>query len=56
MGEELYQVISKAVTEGEEEEAVRKVEEALKSGLPPVDYAAGDSSRHQQGGCALESQ
>jgi corrinoid protein of di/trimethylamine methyltransferase len=35
MGEELYQVISKAVTEGEEEEAVRKVEEALKSGLPP---------------------
>jgi corrinoid protein of di/trimethylamine methyltransferase len=37
MGEELYQVISKAVTEGEEEEAVRKVEEALKSGLPPVE-------------------
>ncbi len=36
MGEELYQAISKAVTEGEEEEAVRKVEEALKSGLPPV--------------------
>ena len=36
MGEELYQVISKAVTEGEEEEAVRKVEEALKSGLPPI--------------------
>jgi corrinoid protein of di/trimethylamine methyltransferase len=35
MGEELYQVISKAVTEGEEEEAVRKVEEELKSGLPP---------------------
>jgi len=37
MGEELYQVISKAVTEGEEEEAVRKVEEALKSGLPPIE-------------------
>ena len=37
MGEELYQVISKAVTDGEEEEAVRKVEEALKSGLPPIE-------------------
>jgi corrinoid protein of di/trimethylamine methyltransferase len=36
MGDEIYQVISKAVTEGEEEEAVRKVEEALKSGLPPI--------------------
>ena len=36
MGDEIYQAISKAVTEGEEEEAVRKVEEALKSGLPPI--------------------
>ena len=37
MGEEIYQAISKAITEGEEEEAVRKVEEALKSGLPPTE-------------------
>jgi len=36
MGEELYQAISKAVTEGEEEEAVKRVKEALKAGLPPV--------------------
>ena len=37
MGDGIYQVISKAITEGEEEEAVRKVEEALKSGLPPIE-------------------
>ena len=37
MGEELYEVISKAVMEGEEEEAVRRVNEALKAGLPPLE-------------------
>jgi len=37
MGEELYQVISKAVMEGEEEEAVRRVNEALEAGLPPLE-------------------
>lgn len=37
MGEELYQVISKAVMEGEEEEAVRRVNEALEVGLPPLE-------------------
>ena len=37
MGEGLYQVISKAVTEGEDEEAVKRVEEALKAGLPPAE-------------------
>lgn len=33
MNEDLYKAISKAVTEGEEEEAVKRVNEALKSGL-----------------------
>ena len=37
MGDEIYQAISKAITEGEEEEAVRRVQEALKSGSPPVE-------------------
>lgn len=37
MGDGLYLVISKAVTEGEEEEAVKRVEEALKNGLPPIE-------------------
>jgi corrinoid protein of di/trimethylamine methyltransferase len=37
MGDEIYQAISKAITEGEEEEAVKRVQEALKSGLPPVE-------------------
>jgi 5-methyltetrahydrofolate--homocysteine methyltransferase len=37
MGEELYQVISKAVMEGEEEDAVRRVNEALEAGLPPLE-------------------
>jgi len=37
MGEGLYQAISKAITEGEEEEAVKRVQEALKSGSPPVE-------------------
>ena len=36
MGEELYQAITKAVMEGEEEEAVRWVNEALKAGLPAL--------------------
>jgi corrinoid protein of di/trimethylamine methyltransferase len=37
MGDEIYQAISKAITEGEDEEAVKRVQEALKSGLPPVE-------------------
>ena len=37
MGDEIYQAISKAITEGEEEEAVKRVQEALKSGLPPTE-------------------
>ena len=37
MGEGLYKVISKAITEGEEEEAVKRVNEALKAGLPPTE-------------------
>jgi 5-methyltetrahydrofolate--homocysteine methyltransferase len=37
MGDEIYQAISKAITEGEEEEAVKRVQEALKSGSPPVE-------------------
>lgn len=37
MDEQLYQVISKAVMEGEEEEAVRRVNEALEAGLPPLE-------------------
>jgi corrinoid protein of di/trimethylamine methyltransferase len=37
MGDEIYQAISKAITEGEEEEAVKRVQEALKSGSPSVE-------------------
>lgn len=37
MGEEVYQGISMAVMEGEEEEAVRRVGEALEAGMPPLD-------------------
>jgi 5-methyltetrahydrofolate--homocysteine methyltransferase len=37
MGKELYQMISEAVMEGEEEEAVRRVNKALEAGLPPLE-------------------
>jgi len=37
MSQEHYQAISKAVTEGEEEEAKRMVDEALAAGLPPLE-------------------
>lgn len=37
MGDGLYQLISKAVIEGEEEEAARQVNEALGAGLPPTE-------------------
>jgi corrinoid protein of di/trimethylamine methyltransferase len=37
MGEEVYKAISKAVMEGEDGEATKKVSEALKAGSPPVE-------------------
>jgi len=37
MNEELYQLISKAVIEGEDDEATRLVSEALEAGLPPLE-------------------
>jgi corrinoid protein of di/trimethylamine methyltransferase len=37
MGEELYQLISKAVIEGEDDEVARRSSEALEAGLPPLD-------------------
>lgn len=37
MGEELYKTISKAVMEGEDGEATKNVNEALKSGSPPLE-------------------
>jgi corrinoid protein of di/trimethylamine methyltransferase len=37
MGEEVYKAISKAVMEGEDGEATKKVSEALKTGSPPVE-------------------
>ena len=37
MSQEHYQAISKAVTEGEEEDAKRLVDEALAAGLPPLE-------------------
>ncbi len=36
MTEELYQLISKAVVDGEDDEAARRATEALEAGLPPV--------------------
>jgi len=37
MSEDLYKAISKAVMEGEDGEATRRVNEALKAGLPPIE-------------------
>ena len=37
MAKELYQLISKAVVEGEDDEAARRATEALDAGLPPLE-------------------
>ena len=37
MGDELYEVISRAVMEGDDEEAARVAGEALEAGLPPIE-------------------
>ena len=37
MNKELYQLISKAVIEGEDDEAARRATEALEAGLPPLE-------------------